>query len=63
MRETYYAGSYWPARSESAEACARRAERFFQLLGCCDPAWTRWQRTADSLSAMASPSTCRRVTT
>jgi hypothetical protein len=48
MRETYYAGSYWLARSESAEACARRAELFFHLLGRCDPAWTRWYRTADS---------------
>jgi hypothetical protein len=25
------------------EACARRAEAFFQLLGRCDPAWNRWQ--------------------
>jgi hypothetical protein len=48
MMETYYAGSYWLARRESAEACARRAERFFHLLGRCDPAWTRWYRTADS---------------
>ncbi len=48
MRETYYAGSYWLARSESAQACARRAERFFHLLGRCDPAWIRWYETADS---------------
>ncbi|MDC0714765.1 hypothetical protein POL68_40325 [Stigmatella sp. ncwal1] len=48
MRETYYAGSYWLARPESAQACARRAERFFHLLGRCDPAWTRWHETADS---------------
>jgi hypothetical protein len=48
MRETYYAGAYWLARSESAEACAQRAERFFQLLGRCDPAWTRWYRSAES---------------
>ncbi len=48
MIETYYAGSYWLARPESAEACARRAERFFHLLGRCDPAWTRWYETADS---------------
>jgi hypothetical protein len=46
--ETYYAGSYWLARPESAEACARRAERFFRLLGRCDPAWTRWYEAADS---------------
>jgi hypothetical protein len=48
MIETYYAGSYWLARPESAEACARRAERFFHLLGRCDPAWTRWYETANS---------------
>ncbi|HVG63201.1 MAG TPA: immunity 52 family protein [Hyalangium sp.] len=48
--ETYYAGSYWLARPESAEACARRAERFFHLLGRCDPAWTRWYETADSFA-------------
>ncbi|WP_309896703.1 immunity 52 family protein [Archangium sp.] len=49
MFETYYAGSYWLARPEPVEACARRAERFFHLLERCDPAWTRWFETADSL--------------
>jgi len=48
MMETYYVGSYWLARPESAEACARRAERFFHLLGRCDPAWARWYEKADS---------------
>ena len=48
MIETYYAGSYWLDRPESAEACARRAERFFPLLGRCDPAWTRWYEPAGS---------------
>jgi hypothetical protein len=48
MIETYYAGTYWLARPESAEVCARRAERFFHLLGRCDPAWARWYETADS---------------
>lgn len=48
MIETYYAGSYWLARPESAEACARRAARFFHLLGRCDPAWARWYEKADS---------------
>jgi len=48
MIETYYAGSYWLARAESAGACARRAERFFQLLGRCDPAWTHWYQPAGS---------------
>jgi hypothetical protein len=48
MIETYYAGSYWLARAESAGACAQRAERFFHLLGRCDPAWARWCETAGS---------------
>ncbi|SET92339.1 immunity 52 family protein [Stigmatella erecta] len=48
MVETYYVGSYWLARHESAEACARRTEHFFHRLGHCDPAWTRWYETADS---------------
>jgi hypothetical protein len=48
MIENYYAASYWLARSESAESCARHAERFFHLLGRCDPAWTRWYEPADS---------------
>jgi hypothetical protein len=51
MIETYYAGTYWLARSESAEACARRAERFFHLLGRCDPAWARWYEKANSFEA------------
>ncbi len=48
MIETYYTGSYWLARAESAEACARRAEHFFDLLARCDPAWTCWYQTAGS---------------
>jgi immunity protein 52 of polymorphic toxin system len=48
MIETYYAGSYWLARPESAEACALRAERFFHLLGRCDPAWSHWYEAANS---------------
>ncbi|WP_225410853.1 immunity 52 family protein [Stigmatella hybrida] len=48
MIETYYAGSYWLARPESAEACARRAGRFFRSLGRCDPAWNRWYQPASS---------------
>lgn len=48
MKETYYAGSYWRARSESAAACARRAEHFFHLLARCDSVWTHWYRTAKS---------------
>jgi hypothetical protein len=51
MIETYYAGIYWLARREAAEACARRAERFFQLLGRCDPAWKCWHEKADSFES------------
>ncbi|MFY0571192.1 immunity 52 family protein [Archangium lansingense] len=46
--ESYYAGAYWAARRESAEECARRAERFFSLLSLCDPIYTRWFEQADS---------------
>ena len=48
MIETYYAGAYWLARPESAEDCARRAARFFYLLGRCDPGWSHWYETADA---------------
>lgn len=48
MMETYYAGSYWLARAESAAACALRAERFFHSLGRCDPAWNRWYQPHNS---------------
>ncbi len=46
--ESYYAGVYWSARQETAEECARRAERFFTLLSRCDPIYTRWFEQADS---------------
>ena len=49
MRETYYAGSYWGSRKESAEESARRAETFFQLLSQCDPIYSRWFEQANSL--------------
>lgn len=49
MTERYYAGVYWPARLESAEACARRAETFFRLLEHCDETFARWYEQGDSL--------------
>jgi hypothetical protein len=49
MTDSYHAGVYWPARLESAEACARRAETFFRLLAECDPVFERWYEQADSL--------------
>ncbi|KFA91997.1 immunity 52 family protein [Archangium violaceum] len=49
MRETYYTGSYWGCRKDSAEECARRAEAFFHLLSQCDPIYTHWFEQADSL--------------
>ncbi|WNG50440.1 hypothetical protein F0U60_44660 [Archangium minus] len=48
MKETFYAGVYWPGRKESAEECARRAETFFNLLSHCDPIYARWFEQADS---------------
>lgn len=49
MTETYYAGVYWRGRNEPAEACARRAERYFQFLAPLDPTWTRWFHKAGTL--------------
>ncbi|MFL5355236.1 immunity 52 family protein [Archangium sp.] len=49
MKETFYAGVYWPGRSESAEECARRAEHFIRLLSQCDPIYARWFEQANSL--------------
>lgn len=51
--ETYYAGAYWLARPESAEACAQRAEHFFRLLAACDTAWNQWHDTAAAKRARA----------
>jgi len=49
MKETYYAGVYWPARRESAEECALRAETFFRLLSDADPIYAHWFEQANSL--------------
>ena len=49
MDESFYAGIYWPARSESAEECARRAVTFFRLLAQCDEIYSRWYEQGDSL--------------
>ncbi|HEX5754168.1 MAG TPA: immunity 52 family protein [Archangium sp.] len=42
MDESYYLGTYWLARRETAEACARRTEAFFRLLAPCDPSLSQW---------------------
>ena len=42
MKESYHAGAYWGQRKETALECARRAERFFQMLAQCDPAFGQW---------------------
>jgi hypothetical protein len=47
--ETYYAGTYWQGRHESAAACAQRAERYFRLLAPLDSTWTQWFEKADTL--------------
>jgi hypothetical protein len=41
-RESYEVNMYWGARQESAAECARRAQRFCQALGECDPALRHW---------------------
>ncbi|WNG40034.1 hypothetical protein F0U61_44910 [Archangium violaceum] len=48
LRDIFDARAYWPARPESAEECARRAETFFRLLSRCDPIYARWFEQADS---------------
>ncbi|NMO14843.1 hypothetical protein HPC49_00660 [Pyxidicoccus fallax] len=48
MTDGYYAGVYWPARKESAEACARRAESLFQGLAPLEPTWANWYGTDKS---------------
>jgi hypothetical protein len=45
MEETYYAGAYWLARKESAEACAHRAETLLRLLAACDSCLAQWFET------------------
>lgn len=42
MVETYYVGSYWLNRQETAQACAMRAERFLQYLAPLDATWGKW---------------------
>ncbi|HEX8440482.1 immunity 52 family protein [Archangium sp.] len=42
MKERYYVGAYWLARREPADASARRAEAFFQLLATCDASLAHW---------------------
>lgn len=48
MLERYYVGAYWRPRQESAEACARRAGRFFQGLALVSPLFARWFKPAKS---------------
>jgi hypothetical protein len=48
MHETYYVGSYWGPRQESAEACARRAAQCFKELALVDPLFARWFKQAKS---------------
>jgi hypothetical protein len=49
VAEKYYAGVYWRGRKESAEACARRAERYLQLVAALDSTWAHWFSKADTL--------------
>ncbi|HEX8706393.1 MAG TPA: immunity 52 family protein [Myxococcaceae bacterium] len=50
MLETYYVGTYWLARQETAESCAKRATRFFERLSECDRSFKQWFEQADSRS-------------
>lgn len=54
MVESYFVGSYWLGRRESAGACARRAEHLFQLLAQLDPTWTHWFQYGKSLKQAMS---------
>jgi len=48
--ETYYVGTYWLARQETAGACAKRAVQFFESLSQSDRSFQRWFERADSHS-------------
>jgi hypothetical protein len=49
MEESYYVGAYWLARDETVDACARRAETFFQGLSACDSSLTHWFKKGRTL--------------
>jgi hypothetical protein len=49
MKETFYAGVYWPGRKEPAEECARRAETLLRCLSQCDPIYASWFEQGNSL--------------
>jgi len=49
VAEKYYAGVYWRGRKESAEECARRAERYLRLVAPLDSTWSHWFGKADTL--------------
>jgi hypothetical protein len=48
MSERYGIKAYWGHRPESAEECARRAERFFRLLAECHPGFAHWYEKSNS---------------
>ena len=54
MVESYFVGSYWLGRRESAGACARRAEHFFQVLAQLDPTWRHWFQYGKTLKQALS---------
>jgi hypothetical protein len=54
MKETYYVGTYWLARKETAEACAQRVESLFRLLASCDPSLTQWFEKGSTLEEALS---------
>ena len=59
MQETYYTGTYWGARRETAAECAQRAAAFLQGLAACDPSFQHWYqpgRTPRGLPGRPLPS-------
>lgn len=42
MSESFYAGAYWSARKETAEACAQRAYTFLSQLARIDQVFSTW---------------------
>jgi hypothetical protein len=55
MTETYYTAAYWGPRQESAEACAKRAQAFFEAMAQCAPHFARWFGPPPSRKKAPSP--------
>ncbi len=49
MADPRYIGTYWGARKESAEECARRLQNLLRQVALLDPLFGRWFKSAKSL--------------